>query len=462
MAWQVEIADNISESAIKKIIQKEYKNKKLIRNLNKEFSEKGLNEEIPTGLFEQTLQYETLTQEERIAFVKGAYEILEWEALKPQKVFSETQLVDYKVYMNADPNKNLREMILDGMTEIDELNYTGRVEYYKCDLYISNVIWKYNPKTQRASISKKIGTKDGYAREIDVNWDHVHEIADLILKGKFEDNQILINVLLTGDNNPDKHFYAKIDNYGQLVVKTHYDIEAENFTVMHILDGYHRILGAREAARRYRDKYGKEISGALDIRVVLRTTEQAVDIIEQIFKRSDTRRDFKKAIENDEYSKFIDMLGEKSSILNGQIETTYDECRIENALTYKVILKDAIKNCTKIPVEKIGKVATLTTNMANSIDTIINIIKENYFDDDFDLMRDSSFLLTPNIFVGYLAIAYRISELNKFYDYDKIAELLYCLTEDDVKDLKLKNKQYSYNNIYNYFYNLISEVIKVA
>lgn len=462
MAWQVEISDNISESAIKKIIQKEYKNKALIRNLNKEFAEKGLNEEIPTGLFEQTLQYETLTQEERIAFIKGSYEILEWEALKPQSVFTETQLVDYKVFMNADENKNLKEMVLDGMTEIDGLNYTGRVDYYKCDLYISNVIWKYNPKTQRASISKKLGTRDGYAREIDVNWDHVHEIADLILKGKFEDNQILINVLLTGDNNPDKTFLSKIDNYGRLIIKTHYDIEAENFTVMHILDGYHRILGAREAARRYREKYGKEITGALDIRVVLRTTEQAIDIIDQIFKRSDTRRDFKKAIENDEYSKFVDMLGDKSAILNGQIETTYDECRIENSLTYKVILKDAVKNCTKIPVEKIGKVATLTTNMANSIDTIINILKENYFDDDLELMRDNSFLLSPNIFVGYLAIAYRISELNKFYNYDKIVELLYCLTEDDVKDLKLNNKQYNYKNIYNYFYDLVGEVIKVA
>jgi hypothetical protein len=462
MAWKTEIADNVPESAIKKIIRTEYKNKELIRHLNKEFSQKGLNEETPSGLFEQTLQYETLIQEERIAFIKGSYEILQWEALKPQKVFSERQLVDYKVYMNADPNRNLKEMVLDGITEIDELNYTGRVEYSKCDLYISNVIWKYNPKTQRASTSKKLGTKEGYAREIDVNWEHVHEIADLILDNKFEDNQILINVLLTGDNEPDKHFYPKIDNYGQLVVTTHYNTESENFTVMHILDGYHRILGAREAARRYREKYGKEIEGALDIRVVLRTTEQAVDIIEQIFKRSDTRKDYKKAIKNDEYSKFIDMLGDKSTILNGQIETTYDECRIENTLTYKVILKDTIKNCTKIPVEKIGKVSTITTNMAKSIDSIINILKENYFDDDLEVMRDNSFLLTPNIFVGYLAIAYRVSELNKFYDYDKIADLLYCLTEDDVKDLKLNTKQYSYKNIYNYFYDLVGEVIKVA
>jgi hypothetical protein len=100
--------------------------------------------------------------------------------------------------------------------------------------------------------------------------------------------------------------------------------------------------------------------------------------------------------------------------------------------------------------------------MAKSIDSIINILKENYFDDDLEVMRDNSFLLTPNIFVGYLAIAYRVSELNKFYDYDKIADLLYCLTEDDVKDLKLNTKQYSYKNIYNYFYDLVGEVIKVA
>lgn len=462
MAWQVEIADNINESAIKKIIQKEYKNKKLIRNLNKEFAEKGLNEETPTGIFDQTLQYETLTQEERIAFIKGSYDILEWEALKPQVVFSESQLVDYKIFMNTDPNKNLKEMILDDMTEIDELNYIGRVTYNLCDVLLSNVAWKYNPKTQRASTSEKIGTKDGYARKIDVNWSNVHEIADLIMDGKFEDNQIIINVLLTGDNNPDKTFQPELRNFGRLTVRPHYDIDAENFTVMHILDGYHRILGAREAARRYREKYGKEITGALDIRIVLRTTEQAIDMIEQIFKRSDTRKDFKKAIENDEYSKFIDMLGDKSTILNNQIETTLDECKIENTLTYKVILKDTIKYCTKIPIDKIGKTSTISTNMAKSIDTIIAILKEKYYDDDLEKMRKDSFLLSPNIFVGYLAISYKISELNKFYDYDKIADLLYCLTEDDVKELKLNNKACSFKNVYSYFYDLVSEVIKVA
>ena len=462
MAWQVEIADNVPESAIKKIIQKEYKNKKLIRNLNKEFAEKGLNEVTPTGILDQTLQYETLTQEERIAFIKGSYDILEWDALKPQVVFSESQLVDYKIFMNTDPNKNLKEMILDDMTEIDELNYTGRVTYNQCDVLLSNVAWKYNPKTQRASTSEKIGTKDGYARKIDVNWNNVHEIADLIMDGKIEDNQIIINVLLTGDNNPDKIFQSEFRNFGRLTVRPHYDIDAENFTVMHILDGYHRILGAREASRRYKEKYGKEITGGLDIRIVLRTTEQAVTMIEQIFKRSDTRKDFKKGIENDEYSKFVDMLGDKSTILNNKIETTYDECKIENALTYKVILKDTIKYCTKIPIDKIGKTSTISTNMANSIDTIITILKEKYYDDDLEKMRKDSFLLLPNIFVGYLAIAYKISELNKFYDYDKIADLLYCLTEDDIKELKLNTKTCSFKNVYSYFYNLVSEVIKVA
>jgi hypothetical protein len=348
---------------------------------------------------------------------------------------------------------------------IDDFNYIGRVTYEEITLCMNNVLWRYNPKTQRASTSKKLGTGDNFIREIDVNWNHVHDIAELILEKKFEDNQIIINILLTGDNNPDYDFLPEVkDNLGRLVVRPNYDPESEKFTVMNILDGYHRILGAREAFIRYQDKNkGKKLEGGLDIRIVVRTVPQAVELIDQIFRRSDTRKDFKKAIAKDNYNKFIDMWAERSEILNNQVETTFDECKIEGKLTYKVILKDALKYCTKIDVNKLGTMNIASGKMAESLDMIVNMLKETYFNNDLEYMKENSFLLQPNMFVGYLAITNRISNSRNFYNYEKVCEKLYNLTEDDVKELSLNSKhQVPYKKIYSFFEDLVSEVIKVA
>jgi hypothetical protein len=330
---------------------------------------------------------------------------------------------------------------------------------------MNNVIWRYNPKTQRASTSKKLGTGDNFIREIDVNWNHVHDISDLMLDNKFESNQIIINILLTGDNNPDYEFLPETkENIGRLIVRPNHDVDSEKFTVMNILDGYHRILGAREAFIKYQNQHkGEKLTGGLDVRIVVRTVPQAVELIDQIFRRSDTRKDFKKAIAKDNYNKFIDMWSERSEILNNQVETTFDECKIGNKLTYKVVLKDALKYCTKIDVNKLGTVTVASGKMAESLDMIINMLKETYFNDDLEYMKENSFLLQPNIFVGYLAITNRIYNSKNFYDYEKICEKLYNLTEDDVKELALNNKhRVPYKEIYKFFEDLVSEVVKVA
>jgi hypothetical protein len=455
------ITREIKINAVKKVIEGEIKNKKLVRHLNKEFLSKGLNEDVPTGLFEQTLEWDKLSTNEQIAFVKGSYEILNWEDLNPSLNFQNEQLISYKAYFNTDKSKNLKEMVLDDIQRIDDLNFTGRVSYEQITLLINNVLWRYNPKTQRASTSKKVGT--GFIREIDVNWNHVYDMRDLMIDKKFEDNQIVINILLTGDNNPDYEFLPEIkDNIGRLTVRPHHDVNAENFTVMNILDGYHRILAAREAFLTCADR-GEKLEGGLDIRVVVRTVSQAVELIDQIFRRSDTRRDFKKATAVDNYNKFVDMLSKRSQVLNNEVELTFDECKIEEKLTYKVILRDTIKYCTKIDVNKIGETTKMSGKIAENIDMIINLLKELYFNNDIEEMKENSFLLKPNIFAGYIAMGYKIANTKDFYEYEKICEKLYNLKEDEVKELKLDNKSdIPIKDICNFFENLVSEVIKVA
>ena len=77
-------------------------------------------------------------------------------------------------------------------------------------------------------------------------------------------------------------------------------------------------------------------------------------------------------------------------------------------------------------------------------------------------MKEHSFLLDCNMFIGYIAIANSI-RLNNNNDYDeqaiaaaqKLQELVQQRNNEIRKELSLNNKSYSAIKIYNYFKNIL-------
>jgi hypothetical protein len=482
--------DNLNKE-LQDIINKQFKNKELIRNINMELAKKNLNTNLTAGLFEDgSVTVNKLSQTEKIAIAKATYETLKIEKVNYRNYFDDSDIIDYNGYMNVE--KRITEIELNNLERIDEYNYIGRISYEQIYNYIKFVLFRYNKLSQRAYKTKSLGTKDGVTRVIDINQSNVDAMEELILepKHKLEDTQIIVNIRLPeGDENfePSYRFTSlaemfpainKIDmsakdkeellkslsTIGTLKVKPNYEIDSPTFTVVDMLDGFHRMLAVYQAVETYKEQNnGAILQGGLDIRVVLRTLSEAQEIIRQIFQRADTNTEFLKGFEQGDYANFLNLVQENSAILRNQIAINFNEHLMNKTLTYKTILIDAIK-LTDIPVEQKGKIRDISKKIADGIDEIIEYTKVKYFNDNLDEMKSNSHLLDCNMFVGYLAISNAMRVLNNYDMIDVIVDNLYSIPDSELKKLKLKNSPNtcSYKDVYNYFTNLVMEVINVA
>jgi hypothetical protein len=460
--------DNLNKE-LQEIIDKQFKNKELIRNINAELAKKNLNTNLIAGLFEDgSVKVKKLSQIEKIAVTKAVYETLKLEKVNYKNYFSDSDIIDYNGYMNVE--KKVTEIELNYLQKVDEYNYVGRISYEQIYNYIKFILFRYNKLSQRAYKTKSAGTKGDITRVIDINQQNVDAMEELILKHKLEDTQIIVNVRLPeGDENFEPNYkFTPVDIktpfIGTLYIKPNYELDSSTFTVCDMLDGFHRMLAVYQAVETYKDQNnGAILQGGLDIRVVMRTLSEAQEIIRQIFQRSDTNTEFLKGFEQGDYADFLNLVHDNSEILRNQIAINFNEHLMNKTLTYKTILVDAIK-LTDIPVEQKGKIRDISKKIASGIDELVESIKVKHFDNDLDEMKSNSHLLDCNMFVGYLAISNAMRVLNNYDMIDNIIDALYSIPETDLKKLKLKNSPNTcnYKEVYNYFTNLVMEVINVA
>lgn len=441
---------------IDKILNTEFQNKALMSAIRKETDEKNLSSFRIMALFNLTKKWEDLDINEKIAFIKASKEALNWEVLDLNKIFDNKDLVAYSAFKN-DIGKNLDYMFLEDIQKIDDFNYSGRISYETVFNMMENSLWKYNPQTQRPYKIKTIGTRDEIIREIDVDWKNVEKIKELILNGKFEATQIILNIRLDEKNEPNIDFKRLYKNIGDLRVIPNLNIEDNDFTVIEILDGYHRILATVQAYRKYFEETKDKLQGGFDVKIVLRTLEDAREMLRQIFERSDlSDKKYLKDLEVDDYSIFTDLMIEKSEILKNNTEIRYEDVVYLKKLACSSSIKDVIKykgiNVTKISVKN-----NMTKQIANIIDRIVGLLAEVYYNNDLNYMKENSKLLEINSFIGYTALAIKMIEEN-YSDEESIAKKLYELQNtEEYNDLKLENKTAKIKQIIEYFESLIEE-----
>lgn len=429
---------------LKNIALQHFDNKELIRKINDIFSMKGLDKKRVKGVFGQTIEVSSLELIEKIAFAVGAFEVLKIKEIDPNVLFSKKQMANFKI---ATPPKEeiITTMRFDNVIKCDEFSYLTRITYKQLYEYYKNVLLLYNFDSQREAKLTKIGKKGGYVREINLDVGQKNEIKTLMKNHEYEENEIIINVRIIEGCNPDFHFNPIYnENLGTVTITPHYDIEDENFTVAEIADGFHRCKAGMEGYEEELKK-GKELEGGLDLRIVLRDLEHAQKITSQSFKRSDTGAEHLKSYEKDNYTIFVDEMIKASSILNNNVSLNYQDYMVNETITYKTILVDGLKS-TNIDVEKISVRAKKSKEIANNIDNLINYLKEVYFDNNLEEIKESVFL-TANIFCGYV---YACSLVDNVLD---IAEKIYTGLNDTekIKSLKLNNKECKTKKIIEFF-----------
>ena len=79
----------------------------MLKALQKEFYNKGLNTLILNNIFEEETRWDLVDEVTQIAFIQTAYNILKLNELNPQEIFSEQALNEYQMF------KGEREDIVD-------------------------------------------------------------------------------------------------------------------------------------------------------------------------------------------------------------------------------------------------------------------------------------------------------------------------------------------------------------
>lgn len=439
-----------------KIINKEVNNKELIKNINAIFAKKNLTLKTVACLFNGSKSIREIDTMEKIAFTYGCYETLKVkrknnkslkdeylyrEELDPANYFSDQILVRYEIFMSESDVVNIVEF--KNFIMIDDNNSRGNVSLLDVYKYRKNTLWLYNRSTQRAPEIVPMGNSGEYTYRNSVDEKAVKEMTEAILDGRFEETEVILNVRLIPDKEPDVKVVTKgkPEGIADIIVTPNYDINSENYTVVEILDGYHRILAIEEAVRIYHERTGEWLKGCIGVKLVFADEKRALRIVRQTFKRTATDEQYLKSIEEDDISMFVDKIISKSSILKLNVGNVYEECLAFGKITYKSLLNDTIRKLG-IDVTKRSSANFTSDFLAKGIDEIYEIINDIYKD-------DKDILCNPNIIAGYVKAIYEM--INKELDAEEIIVKALKLSKKDIRDMKLNSRDCILDKILEYF-----------
>ena len=431
---------------LSKIIEKEVDNFKLQKELNKSFGKKGLNQRMVKCLFSGTKVIADMSDIEKMTFADTCHKSLKDDNLNIVKYYSDMKVVEWSNYINI--SETIDEIYGEDFRKINSYEYHGDFPYKQVYDYMKNLLWLYYPSTQRSSKYREVNNT--MIREINVNKKAVNEISNLILDGKFESTEIILNCMILKGKTPQIKFDKMYKEIGDIIIKPNYDIDNDNYTICTILDGYHRIIGICKAVEIHNEKTGEWLEGKISCKLVLADIVRAKRIVELVFKRTDDDKNWLKSLEQNDFTEFVDMVVSNSSVLKNNVADIYEQCNYSNKVTYKVILTDTVK---KLNIDVANKSATLfaANDMAKFIDYMIDIIEETKKNDvEFD-----KYYLLPNMFIGYLTMAY----MNASNYLSIINSLREKINTNTVKNLKIDTKKCSVNKIIAYFENIVGEVI---
>lgn len=436
----------------KDIFKNEISNKRLTNDMAMELLKKGLNTILVSKLFNNEVEYGELQQLEKIAVATSCYRVLGIKEICPKNIFSNKFLLDYNDTQREESVDNV--VRFNKFKKVDEFNYTGTWTYEEIYNYMTKGLLNYNFKTQREGTYVTLGSSDNVIRVVTLNEKNVEEIKKEMINGTYESDTIIINCrIIRGKELKLKE--VEINDYmSDISIIPHLENDSQQ-TILDILDGFHRITAVIRALREYKNSTGQILNGHLDVKLVLRTENEAKRLTGQTFKRSDTGKDWKAILNNDEYIQFANDLCNKVNILKGNVADTREECLALEKLTYKTLIANTIKKM-KIDIKSKVKYKITLNDMTRVLNSMFEELKED--GEGLKKLKDETILLKPNMFAGYIIIANELIDKDSS-DIQSFVEEIYLRSSENSL-LEISEGKANINNIKKVFKEIYNNSVK--
>lgn len=434
------------------VINNNIDNKKLKAMLNEIFLEKGMQPSTVNLIFSGIKQVTQLNDYEKLNLIRGINKYFykntqEFEGNEEKEqeeinktnnwingkivqgkyYFSEKTINQYKDYKKPKEEIDIQEITFENVIKCDEDSFICAEEYKKLMDFMEIGKLYYVIETQREPRYVPIGDKYVEVPMVDDN--AVDSIMIAMEEGTFEDSQIVLGYLEEEDGEEaDFNFYG--DNVGVLKCDK-----------LRIIDGNHRLIAATKYCNNYKAKNNCYPDKKFSIRIVRGTEDRLKRIVKQSFLRAkEITEEYKDTLTDNNINKFITNIIEESNVLKDNTAKTYDEMEALSKITTRKVIKQAVEYLNlDLNIRKVMKFKP--TKIAESLDLL------------FDFMNESNIELNYyNIYGAYIYFAYKVSELgNKSKYYELFIEKLKNVKKEDIKKLKLGNKNYNSEEIIKYF-----------
>ena len=455
-------------------IKKNVANMKLQKRLNELFVEKGLSANIVYEIFSDTLDVENLDNIETIALATILYEETNNEDINPSNYFSDLEIQSYDTYIARDYDK-MDILELENVTKINDYEYSFLASWELLSKIRKNKLYVWNKEIQRGSKYVTLPNGDVVEKE-NVNMEGVADLKQRFIAKDIKVTTITFALLLE-EGKKAKYKFEEYTNkqgmkvsevekkkqfgtVGKMFIKPDFDKKSSSYAPFIISDGNHRLTGGCDA---YDEKqaHGQTLEGGLLVTIHIGTAVEEKKYIDDVFKRSDTDIEWRESIVETDSSKCVSKLVEKIKLFKENPPASiFEQMNINKSLTYTNILRKAIEE-TNIDLNDQVDIKFATDKMANVINELISYLlnKSNMFTTQKH-MKESSYLLDSGMFIGYIAIAYKLKDT---WNVDKmiiIADKLLNLNHNSIiKKLKLDQKNINAKQVYDFFSNLSEEVM---
>lgn len=449
---------------LKQIIDDECNNKNFKNFLRDKFGKKELKVDTPNLILGENIPLTECEDNDLICFTEGCKEFFELEALNLSDFFGEDSLSRYHTYFRV--NEDLKIIEVNNVIQDPNNEYRFIASFVPLDkfpLWEKYKLTRYNFDTQRDAIYKQLSENRAIKRR-NINEKSVTEIEDAMYNDMFQPNMVTYNILICPGKKPNYHYDKETLT---LTIKPNLNYDDEDFTAVDKIDGQHRISGASRAVARA-EKNNKKLKGSLHACFYLMTKEEAKAYIETQAKQNVIAKDYRETLKTDNYTIFVDKIidwkNKKQNIFYDEVANTYDEMKVYNKLTYKYVLISGCK-MTKINVDDNVEKKFASEKFAEIINTLINYMVKEFYNNNIGNMKKENIFLTPNIFVGYIAIAEMIWKEKDYID--KLIDIAILLQTEEVK-VKLSSMKLNYKTIdgfkkgiFTYFKKLVKSLEEV-
>lgn len=453
-------------SILMRIREQECDNRNFSKYLRDKFLEKKLNGSIPNQILSESLPLQECNTISLMCFTEGCKEFFgtyfykdgEEGDLDLKSYFGDSMISSYIGYINVEVDPTVIE--LDNVIQ-DPRNpnryIAGFTPYKTISDWQKYYLTTYDFDMQREPIYKSL-PKEETMKLKNINEKAVQEMTELMCENQFEPNMITYTILMVEGKKPNV-FYNK--ETMRLRIEPNYSYHDVDYTSVNLIDGQHRVsAGAR--ASFWAEKHNQELTGSFHCVFYIMTKEEAREYIKTQAKQNSISEEFIETLGTNDYTEFINKMNsyknEKKNIFKNNIASTHGEMEAYHKLTYNMALTESLKQ-TKIDVSNNIDKKFASEKFTEIITTLIDYMTKEFYDDDIEKMKDENIFLTPNIFIGYIALA---EQLWKDKDYiDRLLDIASALQDEKIKEklkefkLTSKNIDGIKRNVFNYFRELV-------